>query len=101
MAQINNSQPTHPVITFQINLNTLNQYSQLTPDQYQSSPDLGRTYTANQANTRVTWFPGLLAGENIEMVHGKQFTLYGAKAQYYRAEIAKGNFPELSIVSVS
>jgi hypothetical protein len=101
MAQINDSQPTHPVITFQVDLSALNQYSHLTPGQYQDSPDRGRTYTENQATTRVTWFPGLLVGENRELKHGDTFILYGAKAQYYRAEIAKGNFPELKIVSAS
>lgn len=95
------SQPYHPVITFQVDLSTLNQYTHLTPGQYQNSPDLGRTDTANTANTRVTYIPGLLVGENRELVHGQQFTLYGAKAHYYRQEIAKGNFPMLTIVSQS
>ncbi len=101
MTQINNSQPSYPVITFQVDLSTVDQYSWLTPDQYQNSADLGREYTANQANTRSTFLPGLMVGENRDLTHGQQFTLYGAKAQYYRAEIAKGNFPILTIISAS
>ncbi len=99
MSQINDSQPYHPVITFQVDLSTVDQYSYLTPDQYQSSADLGRINTSNQANTRVTFIPGLMVGENRELTHGQQFTLKGAKAQYYRAEIAKGNLPMLTIIS--
>ncbi len=98
MDEISNSKPTHPVITFQVDLSTVNQYSSLTPDQYQNSPDRGRTYTANQANNRSTLIPGLSLGDNRALHHGDQFTLYGVEAQYYRAEIKKGNFPMLRII---
>lgn len=99
MSQVNDSQPGHPVVVFRVDLSTIDQYSNLVPDQYQSSPDRGRTETAAQANTRVTYIPGLLAAENRELRHGDQFTLYGAKAHYYRVEVRKGNFPMLKIVS--
>lgn len=99
MAQINNSEPTHPIIVFHVNLNTGGGIGALQPTQFQSSPDLGRLNEANLASTRSTFIPGLQAGTNRELRDGQNFTLYGSKAQYYRDQIAKGNFPMLSIVS--
>ena len=49
----------------------------LSPDQFQSSPDVGRAATVARAQTRSTWFPGLLGGENI--AHGHRYDLSGVQ----------------------
>ena len=49
----------------------------LSPDQFQSSPDVGRAATAVRDQTRSTWFPGLLGGENI--AHGHRYNALGVQ----------------------
>lgn len=49
----------------------------LSPDQFQSSPDAGRAATAARAQTRSTWFPGMLGGENI--AHGNRYDMDGVQ----------------------
>lgn len=92
--------PATPVITFVVDLTTLNLQGHLSPNSYQSDKTLGHQNDATQATNRVTYFPGLLVGENRELKHGQTFQLAGMKADYYRQEIAKGNFPFLKIQSI-
>lgn len=94
--------PATPVITFLVSLPTLPGPGNggLSPNAYQSNPVTGRTNDVTQAGTRVTFFPGLLRAENRELHDGDTFMLSGLKANYYRKEIAKGNFPFLSIQSI-
>ena len=89
-----------PVITFVVNLSNTAGIGQLSPNAFQSDKSLVGSYDTNQANTRVTYFPGFLAGENRELKHGDTFQLAGTKATYYRKEIAKGNFSFLSVQSI-
>lgn len=56
----------------------------LHPDQYQESPDQGRTEFSNRAATRSTFIPGLSAAENMVLQHEGTVTLYGLKAIYVR-----------------
>jgi hypothetical protein len=99
MGQINNSQPTHPVITFKVSLPTQQLNDWCGPEKNTSYPDMGRQSALQQAANRICWFPGKTCGDNLYHRDGDTFTLYGLQAQYYRTEIAKGNFPELSIVA--
>lgn len=84
MAQTTDSQPTHPVIVFQVNLETQNRYGHLVPN----NTDLTGNQTVSEAdqmrNTRSTYIPGLLGAENRLYKHGDQFTVKGQKATYLK-----------------
>jgi len=98
------SNPQHPIITFQVNLeiqstekvgpntNLVNPHM-LNPFRYQNDQDNAVTEQSNLKNTIGLWLPGLLGGENLAgtmgvvnkrdlLHHGDQFTLYGQKATY-------------------
>lgn len=92
-------------ITFRVNLellrdeavgSKLNQrdVGMLHPDQHQTSPDNGRAETSNRKNTRSTWIPGQLVGENRPLKHGDTFTAYGERAIYIRDQYAVGWTPQ-------
>lgn len=88
-----------PAITFQVDLSTVDSGSFLTPDQYSQSPSYGRALTAQQANTRVTFIPGLQICGNRELKHGQQFTEYGMKAMYLKGQYTTGSHPILKVIS--
>jgi hypothetical protein len=98
------SDPVWPSFTFTVDL-SLFATEQIGPntnsadvdvlhaDQYQSSPDQGRTETSNRQNTRSTWLPNLLAGLNRQLKHGDSFIVTGEKALYIRDTYGKGFAP--------
>lgn len=105
-----------PAITFQVALTPFsteavgpksNEYNPtiLQPDQYQPSPDQGRTEFANRKNTRSTYLPSITGGDNYIKKDTNQFTLYGQEAIYMRKMYGIGYAPAdrayLTIVSVS
>jgi len=106
------SDPQHPIITFQVNLeiqseeevgpntNLVNPHM-LNPFRYQSDQDNAVDEQSNLKNTRGLWLPGLLAGENMAgtmgvtnkrdlLHHGDQFTLSGQKAMYVKDTYTNG-----------
>ncbi len=92
------SNPSHPVYTFRVNLETLNRQGHLIPDMYQSDPAQGKLEGDNQKFTRSTWIPGMLNGENRALKHGDEFTAYGNKAIYLKNTYTLGDDPLLTIV---
>ena len=104
-----------PAITFQVGLTPFSTEavgpktnesdpSILQADQYQPSPDTGRTQFANRASTRSTWLPGQMM-ENLDQKNSYQFTLYGQEAIYMRKMYGIGYAPAdrayLTIVSTA
>ena len=91
MTQINDSQPAHPVYTFQINLETLQRYDSVQPSATQLRGNETVTEADNFKYTRSTWLCSLFPGyEFIAKKEGVQFTAYGMKAQYLKDTYCKG-----------
>lgn len=88
-------------LTFRVNLELLSaeqigvldgnrSVNMLHPDRHQSDQDNAVSEQANRKNTRSTWIPGQLVGENRALTHGDTFTAYGEKAVYIRDMYASG-----------
>lgn len=85
MAQINDSQPAHPVITFQVNLETLNRQGHLVPNRTVASGNETTAEADNFRESRTIYLPGVTAAENrVNLSHGDTFTLKGQKALYFK-----------------
>jgi len=98
--QINDSQVFHPVIVFQVNLETLDRQGHLTPSRTETTGNETVAEANNMKNTRSTWTPGFLTGENLNLRHGDQFTLKGQKATYVKNLYVTGDVDSLlSIIS--
>ncbi len=89
------SDVVHPSFTFTVNLELLNEEQIgpntnaistgiLHPSRHQDDQDNALVEKSNFKNTRSTWIPGKLAGENRVLKHGDTFTLTGQKALYIR-----------------
>jgi hypothetical protein len=104
------SEPSHPVITFQVNLelsssesvgpntNLVNPHV-LSPDRHQNDQDNALVENSNRQSTRSLYLPGLLVGENragnhglggTNLVHGSMFTVKGLKALYIKDTYTNG-----------
>ena len=109
MAQINDSQPTHPVIVFEVDLETVNRQGHLVPNRIQTSGNETVTEADDQRNHRTIWLPGLLTAENRYKVinngsrtllrHGDRFTVKGQKATYMKTVYTTGANPVLKVIS--
>lgn len=85
MAQVNDSQPSHPVITFRVNLETVNRQGHIVPNRTEISGNETTSEADQQKNNRSIYIPGLLAGENKHRVkHGDTFVVKGMKAVYLK-----------------
>lgn len=84
MAQTTDSQPTHPVIVFQVNLETQNRNGHLVPNNIALVGNETVTEADQMKNTRTTYIPGLTGAENRLYKHGDQFTVKGQKATYLK-----------------
>jgi len=94
---------THPVLTFQVNLelngneaigpntNLVNPHI-LHPMRHQDDQDNAIAEISNVKNTRSLWLPGLLDAENrgAGLSHGDQFTVRGLKAIYIKDTYTNG-----------
>lgn len=107
-----NANQTHPIITFRVNLvNSLQE--KIGPNTNQQTvtmlhPDrhVNREASAELATTlgrdiqKVTWLPGLLAAENIELKNGSDtFTVTGSKATYLKNMYTSGDRAFLTVVT--
>lgn len=114
MAQTTDSQPTHPVIVFQVNLDTQNRQGHLVPNRTETAGNETATEADNQMDTRTVWLPGAQAANNIggstgpvtgggsRFKHGDQFTVKGMKALYLKNLYVTGSIDDvLKIVSES
>lgn len=93
-----------PVITFRVNL-TLPHFDylgpntnervvdNLSPDQYDNSPDRGRAASAARINNISTLTQMMLPGVSRMLKHGDEFTLNGKQAVYVRNTYAVGYAP--------
>jgi hypothetical protein len=108
---IGDSNITHPIITFRVNLErnldesigpNLNSksVSVLHPDMYDNSPERGRTNTAQHTDNKSTLLPGFLAGDNIVQIDNNTIVAYGQRATYLMNTYTKGSNPILELVSV-
>jgi len=84
MAQTTDSQPTHPVIVFQVNLETQNRLGHLVPNNTVLAGNETVTEADQMKNTRSTYIPGLTGAENMLYKHGDTFTVKGQKASYLK-----------------
>jgi hypothetical protein len=86
------SNPTWPIYTFEINLETLRRYDWSLP----YATQLVGNETVIEADfvkfTRSSWLASLFPGfEFIANKHGVQFTAYGQKAQYLKNTYVTGS----------
>ncbi len=100
----------HPIYTFRVNLDVTateaigpntNQVSPtlLQPDQYQSSPDLGRSQASVRDLQRLTWLPGLLAAGNVYINDDGTITAYGQQGFYIKNTYTTGPNPLMTLVN--
>ncbi len=103
MAQTSDSQPMHPVITFRVNLETVNRLGHMVPNRTELAGNETVTEADQQKNNRTIFIPGLLAGENKQRLHhGDEFTVKGLKALYLKNLYVTGAASDLlTIVSQS
>lgn len=89
----------HPIYTFKMTIasgtselvgpNTNQRaVTMLSPDQYQTSPNLGRTQNTARKNQFLSWIPGLRDGENLFHVDGDTFTVYGKAGTHIKTNYA-------------
>ena len=94
----------HPSFTFTVNLSLLPEEQigpntnavsprMLHPTRHQDDQDNAVFEESNFKNTRSTWVPGLLAGENRAVKHGEVFTVTGSKGIYLRDTYGIGFAP--------
>jgi hypothetical protein len=94
------SNPTWPVYTFTINLETLQRYSWSLPNRTKLDGNETVSEADNVKNTRSTWLTSLFPGvEHIAHKDGYTFTVYGSKAKYIKDMYATGPDAMLRIVS--
>lgn len=104
-AQENDSQPSHPVIVFQVNLQTVDGLNSNLPNRLTTSGNEATSEAANVAETRTIYLPGLIG--NVEGIgpsgflkHGDTFTAKGKKATYLKNTYVLGSTNDvLQIVS--
>jgi hypothetical protein len=75
----------HPIITFAVNL-PADKITILHPDRHQTDQDLAITQAAEHDSLKSAWLPGLTAAENVKLKQDGQFTAYGLRANYLKAE---------------
>jgi hypothetical protein len=75
----------HPIITFAVNVPS-DKITLLHPDRHQTDQDLAVTQAAQHDNLKSVWLPGLTTAENIKLKQSGQFTAYGLRAHYLKAE---------------
>lgn len=93
------SNPTHPVYTFRVNLQTLNRYSWSHPYRATLAGNETSTEATNQVAARSTWLASMFPGaENIQQKDGYTFTAYGQKAQYLKDLYVTGSPEDLLIL---
>lgn len=103
------SYPTHPVITFRVNLDNpsseqigpntnARSTAVLHPDMHDSDADRGRTNSVNHKTQFSSWLPGFLCSENIVKNDDGTITAYGQKATYLKNTYTTGTNPLLSVV---
>lgn len=96
------SDVAHPVITFQVNLETVDRQGHLVPNRTQAATGETVAEADQMKNTRSIYLPGLLVGENKHRLkHGDQFTVKGLKAKYLKDLYTTGTNPVLKVVSES
>ena len=94
----------HPTFTFTVNLELLKNEQMgpntnvlttgvLHPTRHQDDQDNARFEQSNFKNTRSTWIPGKLVGENRQLKHGDVFTQSGQKGLYTRNTYGIGFAP--------
>lgn len=104
------SNPKHPIITFQVNLNRNKQESigpktnsvntaVLHPDRHDSDQDRAILAEVQHDKQKSTYIPGFLAGENIVANDDGTITAYGLKAKYLLDTYTTGDNPILTVVS--
>jgi hypothetical protein len=64
MAQVNDSQVSHPTIVFQVNLETVNRQGHLVPNRTTTTGTETDAEADVQKDNRTIYIPGLLVGEN-------------------------------------
>lgn len=98
---MSNSQPTWPIHTFRVNLETLNRYSWSLPYNTQLEGNETVTEADNMKYTRSAWLATLFPGfEFIADKHGYTFTAYGQKATYLKNTYITGS-PDDVLILVS
>ena len=106
--QTTDSQVVSPVITFQVNLETVGTPGWLQPNRTTLDGNETVTEASNMKSTRTIWLPGLLNG-NYEGIgptgylhHGQQFTVKGQQAIYLKKTYVTGATTDiLTVVSQS
>jgi len=90
------SNPTWPIYTFRVNLETLRRYDWLQPNR--TTLDGNETVSEEDAlkATRSTWLTNMFPGvSNIAEHDGVEFTAYGMQAVYLKNTYVKGQPDDL------
>ncbi len=104
------SNPTHPVITFTVNLDNAATEQMgpntnaihtavLHPDMHDTSADRGTANKVQHKTQFTTLMPGFLCGENIVKNDDGTFTAYGQKATYLKNTYTTGRNPLLTVTT--
>jgi len=93
------SEPTHPVYTFKVNLETLERNSWLLPYMTQPTGNQTEAEADNFKFTRSTWTPDLIRA-NYFKKHDDTFTVSGLKGQYLKDTYATGE-PDAVLIDVT
>lgn len=94
-AQVNDSQSSHPVIVFRVNLVAIDKISESLPTRTTLAGNEETSETDNMNDSRTIYLPGLTG--NIEGIgpsgflkHGDTFTVKGQKATYLKNNYVLG-----------
>lgn len=102
-AQTNDSQVSHPVIVFRVNLPTVDGIDSVVPNRMTVAGNEETTEAVNQMSSRTIYLPGLTG--NVEGIgpsgflkHGDTFTVKGAKATYLKNTYVLGSINDVLVV---
>lgn len=102
-AQTNDSQVSHPVIVFQVNLPTVDGIDSAAPNRMTVSGNESTSEAENQVSSRTIYLPGLIG--NIEGIgpsgflkHGDTFTVKGQKATYLKNTYVLGSANDVLVI---
>lgn len=101
---------THPIYTFKVNLDiqateligpSTNQreVTVLHPDQYQTSPDYGRSQQTIRKLQNHSWFAALNQAGNLYVNDDGTITVYGLAGAYLNRTFTTGTYPLLTLTN--
>lgn len=102
-AQVNDSQSSHPVIVFRVNLPTVDGVDSIVPNRITITGNEETSEATNQISSRTIYLPGLVGnitgiGPSDFLKHGDTFTVKGAKATYLKNTYVLGSINDVLVI---